>query len=106
MSPIRDDGTARPGTADIDGIILAQARRRKERTYPELVGRRSRARPCGLGWRGRRQVVGGDADVPRHLGTRESPLRAADPEEESRAGLEDALGRNPGVQRCSRVCGL
>ena len=44
VSPIRGDGTARPGTANIDGIILAQARRRKERTYPELVGRRSRAR--------------------------------------------------------------
>ena len=27
VSPIRGDGTARPGTANIDGIILAQARR-------------------------------------------------------------------------------
>ena len=44
VSPIRGDGTARPGTANIDGTILSQARRRKERTYPELVGRRSRAR--------------------------------------------------------------
>ena len=62
--------------------------------------------PCGLGRRGRRQVVGGDANVPPHFGTRESPIRAANLEEESRAGLEDALGRNPGVQRCSRVCRL
>ena len=44
MSPIRGDGTARPGTANIDGIILAQARRRKERTHPDLVDPCSRAR--------------------------------------------------------------
>ena len=43
VPPIWGDGIARLGTANIDGII-AQARRRKERTYPELVGRRSRAR--------------------------------------------------------------
>ena len=56
----------------------------EERTYPELVGRRSRARLVVL-------------DVPPHLGTRESPLRAADPEERGHS-LEDALlGRNPGV---------
>ena len=44
VSPIHCNGSARPGTADIDGIILAQARRRKERTCLELVGRRFRAR--------------------------------------------------------------
>ena len=36
-------GTARPGT-DTDGAALTAARRRKERTYPELVGPRGRAR--------------------------------------------------------------
>ena len=38
------DGTARPGTADTDGAALTAARRRKERTYLELVGPRGRAR--------------------------------------------------------------
>ena len=75
----------------------------QKRAYIPGVGRSAFAcAPCGLGRRGR-QVVGGDADVPPHFGTRESPLRAANLEEESGAGLEDALGRNPGVQRCSRV---
>ena len=44
VSPIRGDGTARPGTTKHQWHHLAQARRRKERTYPELVDRRSRAR--------------------------------------------------------------
>ena len=38
------DGTARPGTATRDGAAMVTARRRKEATYPELVGPRSRAK--------------------------------------------------------------
>ena len=37
VSPLHCDGTARPGAAHIDGVALQVARRRKERTYPELV---------------------------------------------------------------------
>ena len=44
ISSLHCDGTARPGTADTDGAALTAARRRKERTYPELVGPRGRAR--------------------------------------------------------------
>ena len=33
-----------PHTADADGVVLQRARRRKERRYPELVGRGGRAR--------------------------------------------------------------
>ena len=44
VSPVRADGTARPGAAHRDGVALASARRLKERTYPELVGRGGRAR--------------------------------------------------------------
>ena len=40
--PIRGNGSARPG-ADTEGFALAQARHKKERTYPELVGTRYRA---------------------------------------------------------------
>ena len=38
------DGSARRGATHIDGVALAVARLRKEATYPELVGRRGRAR--------------------------------------------------------------
>ena len=34
VSPLHCDGTARPGSARVDGVALAVARRRKERTYP------------------------------------------------------------------------
>ena len=44
VSPVRHDGTARPGAAERDGVALTQARRQKERTYPELVGEGGRAR--------------------------------------------------------------
>ena len=44
VSTLHCDGSARPGTADNDGAALVAARRRKERTNPELVGRRGRAR--------------------------------------------------------------
>ena len=48
VSPVRADGTARPGAAQRDGVALVSARRLKERTYPELVGRGARARLVGL----------------------------------------------------------
>ena len=44
VSPLHCDGTARPGSARVDGAALAVARRRKECTHPELVGRQARAR--------------------------------------------------------------
>ena len=44
VSPIHAEGTARPGAAQRDGVALVSARRLKERTYPELVGRGARAR--------------------------------------------------------------
>ena len=44
VSPLRRDGSARPRAADHDGAELEEARRRKERTYPELSGDGGRAR--------------------------------------------------------------
>ena len=38
VSALRRDGTARPGAATRAGVALAAARRKKERTYPELTG--------------------------------------------------------------------
>ena len=41
---LRRDGNPTRNAADEDGVALRRARHRKERTYPELVGRRARAR--------------------------------------------------------------
>ena len=44
VSSLHCDGSPHRGAADVDGAVLVAARRRKERTYPELVrpGRRAR----------------------------------------------------------------
>ena len=44
VSPIRADGTARRHAAHQDGVALEEARRTKERKYPELAGNGGRAR--------------------------------------------------------------
>ena len=49
VSAIRSNGTARRRADRIDGVALWEARRRKERTYPELMGRNRRARLVVLG---------------------------------------------------------
>ena len=43
VSPLRRDGSARPRAADHNGAALDEARRRKERTHPELSGDGGRA---------------------------------------------------------------
>ena len=49
VGALHADGTARVGAANRDGVALLAARRRKEATYPELVGSRSRCRLVVLG---------------------------------------------------------
>ena len=44
VSPLRGDGSPRPNAAVRAGVALQVARRRKERTHPELVGLRARGR--------------------------------------------------------------
>ena len=44
VSALHCDGTRHIGAANVDGLRLAAARRRKERTYPEFVAPRSRCR--------------------------------------------------------------
>ena len=48
VSPVRNDGTARAGTASINGKALDVARTRKARRYPELSGEHGRARSESL----------------------------------------------------------
>ena len=49
VSALHCDGSPHQGAENIDGVLLERARRRKERTYPELVGPRRRARLVVLG---------------------------------------------------------
>ena len=49
VGALHADGTGRVGAANRDGVALVAARRRKETTYPELVGPRSRCRLVVLG---------------------------------------------------------
>ena len=55
VSALHCDGTARRGAADRDGVALEEARRREERTYPELVQPGHRAKlvvlACEVGGR-------------------------------------------------------
>ena len=44
VSVLHCDGSARARVANVDGAATVVARRRKERTYPELVGQRARTR--------------------------------------------------------------
>ena len=44
VSVLHCDGSARARVAHVDSAAVAVARRRKERTYPELVGQRARTR--------------------------------------------------------------
>ena len=48
VSALTRDGTVPPGADRHDGVALSEARRRKERTYPELSGEGGRARPVVL----------------------------------------------------------
>ena len=43
-STLEGDGPVRGGAPSSDGVALAEARRRKERTYPQLYGERGKAR--------------------------------------------------------------
>ena len=44
VSPLRTDGEPRRRCSDVDGAVSETARRRKERTYPELSGDQGRAK--------------------------------------------------------------
>ena len=76
VSALKGDGVPRRGAADRDGVALAEARRTKERTYPELVGPWFPGSSCGLGSGGGRQVFRRSQDLrpsvgqgPRQVGT-------------------------------------
>ena len=54
VSALHCDGSAHPRAAHVDGAVLVAARRRRERTNPELANPRRRS-VGGLGWGGWRR---------------------------------------------------
>ena len=64
------DGTPRRGADTHDGVALRAARRRKERTYPELLWTSSTGAACGCCSRSRRTLVRRDQGVCERIGHR------------------------------------
>ena len=104
VSVLHCDGSARPRTANVDGVVLAIARQRKERTYPELVGPRARGTARGSGWRGCRQLVRRNQVTcqPAREGSREE--RSGHPLKEGGTSMADAMDVHPWVQRSQGFC--
>ena len=71
VSPLRRNGRVRARAAEVDGAALAGARRRKERTYPELDGGGTRLVVLGC------EVGGRWNDEARRFVNRLASLRAA-----------------------------
>ena len=71
VSPLRRNGRVRARAAEVDGAALAGARRRKERTYPELDGGGTRLVVLGC------EVGGRWNDEARRFVNRLAALRAA-----------------------------
>ena len=87
---------------DVDGVVLQSVRRRKERTYPELVGPRSRARLVVLAMEvGDRRSD--ETIVCVTVGQSQGAPRVSDLAEACGAGVADALGCN--VVVCCREGG-
>ena len=59
-----------------DGAALDQARRTKERTYPELTGEHGKGQTRGACVRDRRKMVRGVPLVPQAVGPSEGPVGA------------------------------
>ena len=64
VSPLHCDGSPHPRAANEDGAVLQAARLRKERTCPELVGPRRRARLVVLAGEVGGALVRGNQTVP------------------------------------------
>ena len=92
VGALRGDGTARRGAAATDGVALAAARRRQERTYPELVGPGARSRLVVLGVEvGGRWVCGNDWLLGR-LGKGEIPWCSALAAQDGRVVMAPPMG--------------
>ena len=103
VSPVRADGTARLVAGQRDGVALVSARRLKDLTYPELVGRGARARLVVLAGE-----VGGrwSRETSTFLRLLAEAKARAEPlaPEESGVCLEGQVECDPGLRCRSGVC--
>jgi len=76
VSPLRRDGRPIPRAHDIDGAALTRARRRKERTYPEvgLNGTRLVVLACEVGGRWNDESLDFVRRLARHRAAQAPPL--------------------------------
>ena len=98
VSALHCDGSAHSHAANVEGAALFAARRRKDRTYPELVNALRQSSPRCLGRRSGRPMVGGNSEVLEPPRQSEGQKRAAHLEEESGASVAPALGRSFGLR--------
>ena len=99
---VHRDGRPRRGAADHDGVALTAARRKKERTHPELLGPRRRAQlvviGVEVGGRWSQETRRSSASWPKFV-----PKVSVLGEKASSASLAHALGSN--VRLCCCPCG-
>ena len=104
VSTVRTDGAPRRQCAERDGAALDQARRTKERTYPELTGEQGRARlvvlACETGGRWSEEAQ----SFVRHLALARARLEPREMRLAARRGVVAALVHCSGVLRRSGVC--
>ena len=101
VSALHCDGSARRGAGDRDGVALLAARRRKERTYSELVRPGHRARLVVIAGEVARRWSEEAVSFLRHLAKARSRCEPAILQ--GRAGLAVALGFDAGVRHGPRV---
>ena len=101
MSALHCDGSAHPRAAHVDGVVLVAARRRKERTYPELVNPRGRARLVAG------EVGGRWSEETRQFLSLLAKARArCEPVILRRRAVEIEVGRAPVLCSCQSVRGF
>ena len=91
VSSLHCDGSPHRGAADVDGAVLVVARRRKERTYPELVRPGRRAQVGGDGRRCCWAMVRGGSELHQTSGKSPGSQRTDHSEEASRTSLANEM---------------
>ena len=91
------DGTPRRGAAASDGVALKAAWRRKEATYPELVGPHSRAKLVVVAMEVGGAVVKRDALFPESVGSCTRETRSPFALTPRRASMANEMGCHAGM---------
>ena len=101
VSPLRRDGTPHTRCAVEDGVALMQARRRKERTYPELSGAHGRARLVVLACEvGGQMVFRNTSKPPAACQGQDSPFGSS---HQRQVGLVVEVELDSGLCQCPRL---